>query len=201
MNRWQRLVTVDGQVLSEVYRDRGASPAVATVVVVIVVSSLGGLLWAALEGRAGHRCVCAGVGDRGSLAASGLFFVWAGLVALLTWQGQRPEPEALAATVRTLAFAAVPFGWSFLIFVPGIEYPITLIALGLLLLSTTLATQTAAGGGWGEAGGVLPLAGGAVRADEPGRSVRVGGVPLGAVWLVAAGRARPDAVWGVGGAA
>ena len=51
----------------------------------------------------------------GSLAASGLFFVWAGLVALLTWQGQRPEPEALAATVRTLAFAAVPFGWSFLI--------------------------------------------------------------------------------------
>ncbi len=108
----------------------------------------------------------------GSLAVSGLFFVWAGLVALLTWQGQRPEPEALAATVRTLAFAAVPFGWSFLIFVPGIEYPVTLIALGLLLLSTTLATQTAVGGSLGRSWWGSSSGWGAERADEPGGSVR-----------------------------
>ena len=44
--------------------------------------------------------------------------------------------------MRTLAFSTVPFGWSVFIFVPGAAFEVTLVSMGLLLLSTTLATQT-----------------------------------------------------------
>jgi hypothetical protein len=156
MKRWQKLATFDSQVLQEVYRDRGATAAaVMTVAVVMFLSSLGGYLWALFEDAESTDFLIESV-VVGSLAATGMFFVWAGLVALITGQlaspgTGRPDNEALRATVRTLAFATVPFGWSFLIFVPGIEYEVTLISVGLLLLSTTLATQVAAGGSLGKA--------------------------------------------------
>ncbi len=42
-----------------------------------------------------------------------------------------------------MSFAATPFGISGLMFVPGLEFEISLLAFGLLLLSTTLAVRTA----------------------------------------------------------
>ena len=158
IRRWQRLATFDSQVLSEVYRDESATlAAVLTVVVVMFVSSLGGFAWAALEKAPDLTDFLVESVLIGSLAAVGMFFVWAGLVAVVTGQAAggavrgRADGQAFRATVRTLAFASVPFGWSVFIFVPGAEYEITLISLGLLLLSTTLATQTAIGGSLGRA--------------------------------------------------
>jgi len=148
MSRWQRLATFDGQVLSEVYRDDGATLAsVLTVAVVMTVSSLGGLLWAFLEDapKLGEFALDSVL--IGSAAATGMFFVWAGVVALITGQGlgARPDARALRGTVRTLAFSTVPFGWSVFIFVPGAGFEVAVVSMGLLLLSTTLATQTVLG--------------------------------------------------------
>lgn len=148
MSRCQRLATFDQRVLSEVYRDEGATLAsVFTVAIVMLVSSLGGLLWAVLEDLPDLADFAIESVVIGSAVATGMFFVWAGLVALITGQaggqmGGRPDNRALRAAVRTLAFSTVPFGWSVFIFVPGAAFEVTLISMGLLLLSTTLATQT-----------------------------------------------------------
>lgn len=148
MTRWQRLATFDARVLSEVYRDEAATPAAfLTVLVVMTLSSLGGLAWAALEDAPDLGEFALDSVVVGSAAAAGMFFVWAGVVALLTGQGlgARPDARALRATVRTLAFSTVPFGWSLFIFIPGAAFEVALVSMGLLLMSTTLATQTVLG--------------------------------------------------------
>ena len=147
-DRWRRLALFDAQVLQEVYRDTTATvPAMLTVVAVMFLSALGGFLWIVLEDVPGKGEFFLESVVIGTLIATGMFFVWAGIVALGAGQVGRQDNAAIAATVRTLSFATVPFAFSFLIFVPGLHYPITLITSGLLLLSTTLATQTALGGG------------------------------------------------------
>ena len=158
MRRWQRLATFDAHVLSEVYHDDGATLAsVLTVAAVMLASSLGGLFWALLEGTPDLTGFVIESVVIGAAAATGMFFVWAGLVAVITGQtafarsGRPTDSRALRATVRTLAFSTVPFGWSVFIFVPGVAFEVTLISMGLLLLSTTLATQTALGSSLGRA--------------------------------------------------
>lgn len=151
-NRWKRLATFDSQVLQEVYRDTNATvPGILTVVAVMFASSFGGFIWALLEDVPGKGEFFVESVVLGTLIATGMFFVWAGFVALAAGQLGRPDNTALAATVRTLSFATVPFAFSSLIFIPGLEYTVTLISVGLLILSTTLATQAAVGGTIGRA--------------------------------------------------
>ncbi len=152
-NRWQRLATFDETVLREIYRDTTATlPAVLTVAAVMFISSLGGFLWIVLEGAPRQSEFFIESVVIGSIAATGLFFVWAGLVAVITGQiGQQGNNTALTGTVRTLAFATTPFVFSALIFIPGLSFAVTLISISLLLLSTTLATQTSIGGSIGRA--------------------------------------------------
>ena len=153
-NRWQRLASFDETALQEVYRDTTLTArGVLTVLVVMAISSLGGFVWlAVLEDR---------VGDEvdflidsvliGSLLATALFLVWGGLVGVFGGQLGRQDPQALAATVRTHAFASVPFGFSGLILIPGLEFTISVITLGLLLISTTQAARVSLGVSLGRA--------------------------------------------------
>ena len=144
--RWQRLATFDGAVLQEIYRDTTAVvPAMLTVALVMFVSAVGGLLLAVLEDVPDKLGFFLDFVVIGALVATGMFFVWAGLVAAMADQVGRQDGAALRATVRTLSFATVPFTFSFFIFLPGLGYAVTLLSVGLLLLSTTLATQTALG--------------------------------------------------------
>ncbi len=144
--RWKRLATFDGAVLQEIYRDTTAVvPAMLTVALVMFVSALGGLLWAVLEDVPDKLGFFLDSVVIGALVATGMFFVWAGLVAAMAGQVGRQDSAALTATVRTLSFATVPFTFSFFIFLPGLGYAVTLLSVGLLLLSTTLATQIALG--------------------------------------------------------
>ena len=143
-NRWQRLAAFDSNVLHEIHRDTTATTAgILTVLAVMFASSLGGFIWIVLEDapQKAEFFIESVVG--GTFIATGMFFVWAGLVAATAGQLGRVDNAALAATARTLAFATVPFAVSFLIFIPGLEFTVSLIAIALLFLSTTLAVQTA----------------------------------------------------------
>jgi len=152
IDRWQQIAAFDTRTLEVIYRDTTATfAAMVTVPLVMLISGLGGVLWMLLEDspRKGKFLLESVV--LGSILGTGLFFVWAGLVAAAAGQLGRQDNAALSATVRTLSFATVPFAFSFFIFIPGLEFPITLTAAGLLLLSTTLATQIAVGSSIGRA--------------------------------------------------
>ena len=146
-NVWRRIFAFDEAALQQVHRDTTATiRGVLTVLAVMAISSLGGFIWwAVLEDAPGKLDFFIESVVVGTLAATGLFFVWAGLVAAAGGQLGRRDNAALAATIRTLSFSSLPFAVSFLIFIPGLEFPISLAAVSLLLLSTTLATRTALG--------------------------------------------------------
>ena len=152
IDRWQQVAAFDTRMLELIYRDTSATAAaMVTVPVIMLISGLGGFLWIVLENGPNKGEFFLESVVVGSLLATGLFFVWAGLVAAAAGQLGRQDNSALIATVRTLSFSTVPFAVSFLIFIPGLEFPIALVAVGLLLLSTTLATQIAVGGSIGRA--------------------------------------------------
>lgn len=154
-DRWQRVLTFDERVLPEILRDTSATvPGILTVVVVMFVSGLGGFIWWLIDDHPSKGEFFFESAILGSLISTGLFFVWAGLVAAMAGQlggAKRPgqfnisKNEALAGTVRTMSFAVTPFAVSGLMFIPGLEFEISLLAFGLLLLSTTLAVRTALG--------------------------------------------------------
>ena len=153
--RWQRIALFDDAVLREVHRDDTATTtAIITVAVVMLISSLGGFFWYLAED--GHDKIEFFLESVvvGTALATGMFFVWIGIVAGIAGQVGSGDPTALRATVRTLSFASVPFGFSFLIFIPGLAYPVTLIAIALLVISTTFATQIATGRPSGRALGI-----------------------------------------------
>ena len=142
-NRWQRLAAFDSKVLQEIHRDTTATIAgIMTVLAVMFASSLGGFIWIVVEDVPQKTEFFIESVVAGTFIATGMFFVWAGIVAASAGQLGRADNAALAATVRTLAFATVPFAVSFLIFIPGLEFTVSLIAIALLFLSTTLAVQT-----------------------------------------------------------
>ena len=185
--RWKRLATFDGAVLQEIYRDTTAVvPAMLTVALVMFVSALGGLLWAVLEDVPDKLGFFLDSVVIGALVATGMFFVWAGLVAAMAGQVGRQDSAALTATVRTLSFATVPFTFSFfhLSARPGLcRHP---------ALRGTAAPLHHAGdanrlGHLAGAGARLqplrlrPLADRAKRAQRPRRPVRPTHLPVGAV--------------------
>ncbi|HJN92347.1 MAG TPA: hypothetical protein QGF05_06440 [Dehalococcoidia bacterium] len=163
LNRWQRVLTFDDNVLQEIYRDTTATvPAVLTVLAVMILSGVGGFVWwAVIENNPQQTDFLLESTVIGTLIATGMFFVWVGLVAAMAGQlgrpgniGQGSQPgnisqfgrqgnQELSATVRTLSFASVPFGLSALVFIPGLEFVISIVALSLLFISTTLATRIA----------------------------------------------------------
>ena len=154
-DRWQRVLTFDEQVLHEILRDASAAvPGILTVIVVMFLSSLGGFIWWLIEDGPSKSEFFFESVILGSLIATGLFFVWAGLVAVMAGQLGGPNSggqqgglpnEALAATVRTMSFAVTPFAISGLMFIPGLAFEVSLLAFGLLLMSTTLAVRAALG--------------------------------------------------------
>ena len=170
-NRWSRVLTFDENVLHEIYRDTTATiPAVLTVLGVMALSGIGGIIWwAVIEDNPQKGEFFLESTVIGTLIATGMFFVWAGLVAAMAGQLGRPgnlrqlsRPDnisqfgqqgnqALSATIRTLAFSSVPFSLSALIFIPGLEFVISIVSLALLLISTTLATRVALGVTFGRA--------------------------------------------------
>lgn len=153
--RWQRIALFDDTVLPEIHRDDAATAtAMITVAAVMFISSLGGFFWYLAED--GHDKLAFFLESVivGTALATGMFFVWIGIVAGIAGQIGGSDHAALRATVRTLSFASVPFAFSSLIFIPGLAYPITLIAIALLVISTTLATQIATGRPTGRALGV-----------------------------------------------
>ena len=151
--RWQRVLTFDEQVLPEILNDSSATvPGILTVAVVMFLSGLGGFIWWLIEDHPSKGEFFFESVILGSLIATGMFFVWAGLVAAMAGQLGGPnrrgqlsigKNEALAGTVRTMSFAVTPFAVSGLMFIPGLEFEISLLAFSLLLLSTTLAVRTA----------------------------------------------------------
>ena len=149
-DRWQRILSFDENVLSEIHRDSGATLlGLLTVFAAMAASGLGGFLWWVVEGNRGKLDFFLESTIMGTLIATGLFFVWAGLVGASA--GQLGRQEVLAATVRTISYASFPFAVSFFIFIPGLEYPITLLAVALLVISTTLATRVSLGLSFGRA--------------------------------------------------
>ena len=144
VSRWQRLLSLDATVLREVYQDAAGTPlAIGTALAVFFLSGLGGWIWWWIEDRPGKIDLFLDSVLLGTLLATGMFLVWAGMVVVVSGRAGVGATGAPEAIVRTLCYATVPFAVSFLIFIPGLAFVITLIAAGLLLISTSLAVQAA----------------------------------------------------------
>lgn len=151
--RWQGVLSFDENVLREIHADRAATVwGLLTVAGVMAASGVGGFVWwAVVEDYPSKGEFFLESTIIGTLVATGLFFVWAGIVAATAGQLGRGDSEPLTATVRTLSYASAPFALSFFIFIPGLEYVVSLLAVSLLLASTTLATRVALGVTFGRA--------------------------------------------------
>jgi hypothetical protein len=124
---------------------------VLTVFATMLAAGVGGFIWWLADDGPDKTAFFLESVVAGTFIAGGMFLVWAGLVAVTAGQMARDQGAALAATVRTLSFASLPFALAFFVFIPGLEFVVTLLAVALLLLSMTLATQRALGGSVGRA--------------------------------------------------
>ncbi len=92
IERWQRILTFDEQVLPEILRDNSATlQGVLTVTVAMFVSGLGGFIWWLIEGYPSKSEFFFESVLLGSLIATGLFFVWAGMIAAMAGQLGGPK--------------------------------------------------------------------------------------------------------------
>ncbi len=157
--RLQRLLTLDPTIHRDIYRDRSLTlEALGAALAVFFLSGLGGWLWLEfIEDRPIDGFFIDSV-LIGTLTATGLFFVWVGIVAASVGVLGRDSGTAMADVLRTLAYATLPFALSFLIWVPGLAFPVTLTVITLLLVSMAQATQVVASLSFGRALGVNLMA-------------------------------------------
>ena len=145
MGQIQRLARLDTTVFEEV-RDAQSQtlPAIVVVVVGIVLSTLGGWLWLAIEfdgldtGRVLLRELVLG-----SVFALALWAVWVLVTQVVLLNMFNIEADRMAL-LRCMGFAAAPAALMLLILIPSLSFGIGLVALMAWFVLTNYAVQAAA---------------------------------------------------------
>jgi hypothetical protein len=145
--RVRRLAMLDTTVFDEVRMDRTATvPAIVVVIGSILLFGIGGWLWwvfnTDLEGSS-----LPGAGDillRSTIIGTilGVLFwaAWVGITYVMLSQIFRARVD-LNDLIRVMGFAAAPLALGVLMFIPVLEFPIALTAIGLTLGTSVLAAQ------------------------------------------------------------
>ena len=144
MQRLRRLVTLDTTVFDEVRGDTAATlPAVLVAVASTLLFGLGGWLWFIFQDYE------TGAGDvffrsviLGSIVSLVLWAVWVGVTYVMLTQVFRARAD-VNEVIRVMGFAAAPLAIGVLMFIPGLDFGISVAAVGLLLGANLIAVQSA----------------------------------------------------------
>jgi hypothetical protein len=149
MQRLRRLVMLDSSVFDEVRTDANATvPAVIIAVVSMFLFGLGGWLWYLFQdfdvvdeyvssGDVFLRSVILG-----SIIALVLWGVAVGITYVMLTQVFRARAD-INELIRVMGFAALPLSIGVLLFIPGFDFGLALIAVALTVALTTVAVQSA----------------------------------------------------------
>jgi hypothetical protein len=151
LNRIMRLVRLDTTVFDEVRDDqRELVPAVVIVAVSALLAGIGVWLWLLFITPSGlsvdHGKVLLKVLVLGTIFAVVLWAVWVAVtyVALVQFYKEQADLQAL---LRTMGYAAFPFGLSILMFIPGVSFGIAMAAVVLWVVMSIYAVQAATAAG------------------------------------------------------
>lgn len=144
MQRLRRLLMLDTTVFDEVRGDTAATlPAVAVAVISTFLFGLGGWLWFIFQDYdSGSGDVFLRSVIVGSIVSLILWAVWVGVTYVMLTQMFRARAD-VNEIVRVMGFAAAPLALGVLMFIPGLDFGISVAAVGLLLGANLIAVQSA----------------------------------------------------------
>lgn len=133
------------------------APAVVVVVVATLLAALGGLLWALIAASPpeiydvdiGHFITRSVV--LGSILQVAFWFAWVGMTWFYLTKVFLLPDVRFEQLIRTMGFAFVPMALQVLLFIPVLEFPIGLTAIGATVGCSVLAARAASGATPGQA--------------------------------------------------
>lgn len=141
--RIRRLLTLDTTVFDEVRTDAASTiPAVVVLVVSTFLAGIGGWFWWSLAGLGDSGSVFVQSVIVGTIISVAIWFVWVATTYVVLTQLFRARAD-IQELIRVMGFASAPFGLMVLMFVPGIDFGVALVALALLFGTTVIAVQSA----------------------------------------------------------
>jgi hypothetical protein len=147
VQRLRRLVMLDTTVFDEVRTDANATlPAALIAVVSMLLFGIGGWLWWLFQDFPDEYISSGDVLLRsailGSIVALVLWVVAVGITYVMLTQVFRARAD-LNELVRVMGFATAPLALGVLLFIPGFDFGIALIAVALTVGVSIVAVQTA----------------------------------------------------------
>ncbi|MGH2588375.1 MAG: hypothetical protein ACRDJE_25935 [Dehalococcoidia bacterium] len=126
--------------------------AVGVVVVCTLLGAIGGLLWAAFFSAPPPEIYNVDIDHfirnsviLGSIFQIALWFFWVGITWFYLNQIYRLPNVSFPGLVRTMGFAFAPMAIQFLLFLPVLEFPIGIIAVGGTVACSVIAARAASG--------------------------------------------------------
>jgi hypothetical protein len=145
MDRLTRLVRLDTSVFTEVRNDPAATvPAVGVVVLSSLLAGIGGWIWWQVqdfgEGLPDGTELLVESVLLGTIFSVALWIVWLLVAWVILAQLFRADAD-WQQMLRTMGLASAPFAISVLMFIPGLDFGIALISIGLMFALTAIAIQ------------------------------------------------------------
>jgi hypothetical protein len=145
IDRLLRLLRLDTSVFAEVRNDPAATvPAVAVVVLSSLLAAIGGWIWWQVQDFGEHlpdgsEMLVESV-LLGTIFSVALWIVWLLVAWVILAQLFRADAD-WQQMLRTMGLASAPFAISLLMFIPGLDFGIGLISIGLMFALTAIAIQ------------------------------------------------------------
>lgn len=141
--RLRRLASLDTDVFDEVRADATATlPAIIVVVASTLLAGIGGWLWWIVADFGGSSKVFVQSVIIGTIISVAIWFVWVAVTYVVLTQLLRARGD-IQELIRVMGFASAPLALTVLMFIPGIDFGIGLLAIGLFFGTTMLAVQSA----------------------------------------------------------
>lgn len=141
--RLRRLATLDTTVFDEVRMDTASTvPAVVVVVLATVMAGIGGWFWWRLADFPASGKVFLQSVVVGTIISVAIWFVWVATTYVVLTQLFRARAD-LQELIRVMGFASAPFALMLLMFIPGIDFGVALLAIALFFGTTVIAVQSA----------------------------------------------------------
>ncbi len=141
--RLRRLLTMDTSVFDEVRTDAASTiPAVIVLVVSTLIAAIGGWFWWILAdfGASGKVFVQSVI--VGTIISVAIWFVWVATTYVVLTQLFRARAD-IQELVRVMGFASAPLALMVLMFLPGVDFGIALLAIAMFFGTTVIAVQSA----------------------------------------------------------
>ncbi|MDP9236099.1 MAG: hypothetical protein M3P30_01645 [Chloroflexota bacterium] len=141
--RLRRLATLDTTVFDEVRIDAASTlPAVLVVTIATLLAGIGGWVWWLLADFGGSGKVFLESVIVGTIISVAIWFVWVAITYVVLTQLFRARAD-VQELIRVMGFASAPFGLMALMFIPGIDFGVALLAIALFFGTTVIAVQSA----------------------------------------------------------